>query len=64
MEQKDTVKRSIVKTLFFKIVTTSVTAFFTGIGTAILLHTILTAFYLLYERFWNRVKWGKLTLKQ
>lgn len=60
MQQKDTVKRSIVKTLFFKIVTTSVTAFFTGIGTAILLHLILTAFYLMYERFWNRIVWGKI----
>jgi uncharacterized membrane protein len=61
MAQKDSIKRSIVKTLFFKIVTTTITAFFTGIGTAILLHTILTIFYLLYERFWNRLSWGKIS---
>jgi uncharacterized membrane protein len=61
MQQKDTIKRSIIKTLFFKIVTTSVTALFTGVGTAIVLHLILTVFYLVYERVWNKIKWGKLT---
>ena len=56
---KDTVLRSIVKTFFFKVVTTSVTACFTGIGKAITIHLILTAVYLIYERIWNRINWGK-----
>ena len=57
---KDTVTRSIVKTFFFKVVTTGVTAFITGLGTALLLHAGLTLFYLIYERVWNQIKWGKL----
>lgn len=62
MEQsKDTVKRSVVKTIFFKLVTTSTTTLFMGVGDAILLHAILTAFYLVYERVWNRIKWGKVS---
>lgn len=60
MESKDTVKRSIVKTIFFKIVTTGTTTLFMGLGSAILLHAILTVFYLVYERVWNKIKWGKV----
>ena len=60
---KDTIKRSVVKTILFKIITTSITSFFTGIGTALVLHLILTAVYLLYERAWNNTDWGKETLK-
>ena len=63
METKDTITRSIVKTFFFKVVTTGVTAFITGLGTALLLHAGLTLFYLIYERLWNRIKWGKVLKK-
>lgn len=54
----DTLKRSIVKTILFKIITTSITAYFTGIGEAILIHLILTLVYLIYERVWSRINWG------
>ena len=57
---KDTITRSVVKTIFFKIVTTGTTTLFMGLGDAILLHAILTAFYLVYERVWNKIKWGKV----
>lgn len=60
METKDTVTRSVVKTIFFKIVTAGTTTLFMGLGSAILLHAILTAFYLVYERVWNNIKWGKV----
>lgn len=56
---KETTIRSIVKTVIFKIITTSITALFTGISGAILIHTILTVVYLLYERVWNKIAWGK-----
>ena len=61
---KDSITRSVVKTVFFKIVTTSTTTLFMGLGDAILLHAILTAFYLVYERVWNKIKWGKVTPKE
>ncbi len=57
----DTVFRSVVKTIFFKVVTTGTTTLFMGLGDAILLHCILTAFYLLYERVWNKIKWGRVS---
>lgn len=61
---KDTVFRSIVKTIFFKLITTSITAIFTGIGNAIMIHLILTVVYLVYERIWNRIGWGRITQKE
>lgn len=54
----DTVKRSIVKTIFFKIVTTSVTACITGLGKALIIHLLMTIIYLIYELVWRKIKWG------
>lgn len=56
---KDTFKRSVLKTIVFKIITTSITAIFLGWKGAILLHLLLTLVYLLHERLWNMIKWGK-----
>lgn len=59
--QKDSLTRTIIKTLFFKILTTSATVWITGmgIGKAVGLHIILTLIYLAYERVWNNIQWGK-----
>lgn len=58
---QDTILRSIVKTIIFKLITTSIIAYFTGIGKAIGIHLILTAVYLIYERVWCNIKWGTKT---
>lgn len=58
MKNNDSIWRTIVKTIFFKIGTTSITAYFTGWGGAIKIHLILTLFYILYERVWSRIHWG------
>ena len=60
MNCKDSVKRFIIKTILFKLITTSITALFTGVKGAILIHLILTVVYLVYERVWNKVSWGKI----
>jgi uncharacterized membrane protein len=56
---KDKVVRTVVKTIFFKIITTSATALIVGIKGAILIHLIMTAIYLVYERVWNKINWGR-----
>lgn len=57
----DTTSRSIVKTILFKLITTSITALYMGnIGKAVALHVILTVVYLVYERGWNRISWGRI----
>lgn len=56
----ETNTRSIVKTIFFKLITTSITAIYMGsIGQAVLLHIVLTFVYLGYERIWNKISWGR-----
>ena len=60
---KETIWRSILKTVCFKIITTAITAIFTGIGAAIGIHLILTVVYLVYERVWNKIGWGRITVE-
>lgn len=59
--EKDSLVRTITKTVFFKILTTSATVWITGmgIGKAVGLHIFLTLIYLGYERIWNNINWGK-----
>lgn len=58
--EKDTKLRTIVKTIGFKILTTSVTALVIGLKGAIFIHVLMTIIYLVYERVWNNVNWGKV----
>lgn len=52
--------RTIVKTISFKILTTSATAIILGsIGTAIFLHIVMTIIYLIHERGWNKIDWQR-----
>jgi uncharacterized membrane protein len=60
MNQKDTMKRTIVKTLSFKIITTTTTALIIGIKGAIIIHILMTLIFIFHERLWNRIKWGKV----
>jgi hypothetical protein len=61
---RETNKRSIVKTIVFKIITTSVTAMITGLGNALFIHALMTIIYLLHEWGWNKVNWGRIALKK
>lgn len=61
---KDKIARTIIKTVFFKILTTGATALILGsLKGAIMIHIVMTGIYLVYERIWNRIKWGKITEK-
>ena len=60
---KETKLRTVLKTIVFKILTTSITACFTGLSGAIKIHIILTLVYLIHERLWNNIKWGKKSNK-
>lgn len=52
-------KRTIVKTISFKFFTTTVSAFFMGIGNAIALHALLTVVFYVHERVWDKIEWQK-----
>jgi uncharacterized membrane protein len=55
----ETHKRTIVRAVSYRIVALLITALWTGLGDAIVIHLILTAVHYFFERLWLRVKWGK-----
>jgi uncharacterized membrane protein len=53
-------KRTIVRTVSYRIVALLITAIWTGLSDAVIIHVILTAVHYLMERMWLKIKWGKL----
>ncbi len=56
----ETHARTWSRAISYRIVATLITAAFTGLGTAILIHMLLTVIHYVMERFWLRVNWGKV----
>ena len=50
--------RTWTRAIVYRILATIITAFFTGLSTAIVLHIILTLLYYAHERIWLNVRWG------
>ena len=50
--------RTWTRAILYRIVATLITAAFTGLGTAVVLHVILTLVYYVMERAWLKIKWG------
>jgi len=53
-------KRTIVRTVSYRIIALLVTAIWTGLGDAIVIHLILTAVHYGFERIWLKIKWGRI----
>ena len=56
----ETHSRTWARTISYRIVATLITAAFTGLGTAILIHVLLTVIHYAMERVWLSVDWGKV----
>jgi hypothetical protein len=57
MESK---KRTVVRAVTYRMLALGITALWTGINAAVAIHIILTAVHYVHERFWLKIKWGKL----
>ena len=55
----ETKKRTIVRTISYRVVALLITAIWTGLNNAIVIHIILTAIHYIMERIWLGIKWGK-----
>jgi uncharacterized membrane protein len=53
-------KRTIVRALSYRIVALLITAVWTGLSDAIIIHVILTAVHYIMERLWLKIKWGRI----
>jgi len=56
----ETHKRTIARTLTYRIAALLITAIWTGLGDAVLIHIVLAALHYVMERIWLKIKWGKL----
>ena len=55
----ETKKRTVVRTLGYRVLALLITALWTGLGDAVLIHIVLATMHYFYERLWLKVKWGK-----
>ena len=53
-------KRTIVRTVSYRIIALLITAIWTGLSDAVVIHVILTAVHYALERIWLKIKWGRL----
>jgi len=56
----ETKKRTIVRAITYRIVALLITALWTGLSDAIVIHVILTAIHYVMERLWLKIKWGRI----
>jgi uncharacterized membrane protein len=56
----ETRRRTVARIMSFRIAALLITAIWTGLGDAVLIHIILTAVHYLFERVWLQIKWGKI----
>jgi len=57
--EMETRKRTFVRTFSYRLVALLITAIWTGLSDAILIHVILTIVHYLFERMWLHIGWGK-----
>ncbi len=56
----ETHKRTILRTISYRLIALLITAFWTGLGDAVLIHIILTVVHYWWERIWIKIEWGKI----
>jgi uncharacterized membrane protein len=53
-------KRTVVRTISYRIIALLITAIWTGLSDAVVIHIILTAVHYGLERIWLKIKWGRI----
>jgi uncharacterized membrane protein len=55
----ETHARTIVRTVSYRITALLITAIWTGLGDAIVIHVVLAILHYVMERVWLKIHWGK-----
>lgn len=55
----ETHKRTITRIILWRLIATGVTAIWTGLSGAVIIHLTLVFLHYLYERVWLKVHWGR-----
>lgn len=56
----ETYKRTLTRAVSYRLIALLITALWTGLGTAIAIHLVLTLIHYMHERVWLKIKWGKI----
>lgn len=56
----ETHKRTIARTVSYRLTALCITALWTGLGDAVAIHFVLAIVQYAMERAWLKVKWGRL----
>ena len=56
----ETKKRTVIRTVSYRIIALLITARWTGLGDAVLIHIVLAMLHYAMERMWLKIKWGKI----
>lgn len=55
----ETHKRTLARTLSYRLTALLITAIWTGLGNAVAIHFVLAIWQYLLERIWLKINWGK-----
>jgi hypothetical protein len=55
----ETRKRTLVRTLSYRLTALLITALWTGLGEAVAIHIVLAIWQYTLERAWLKINWGK-----
>jgi uncharacterized membrane protein len=56
----ETHARTVARTISYRIIAMLITALWTGLGNAVIIHIVLAAVHYIMERLWLKIKWGKI----
>ena len=56
----ETHRRTVARTLSYRVTALLITALWTGLSEAIAIHLVLTVWHYTMERVWLKIKWGKI----
>jgi hypothetical protein len=56
----ETHKRTIARTVSYRIAALLITAIWTGLTDAVMIHIVLALLHYLMERMWLKIKWGQI----
>ncbi len=56
----ETHARTVVRTISYRIIAMLITAWWTGLGNAVIIHIVLAVVHYVMERAWLKIKWGRI----
>jgi hypothetical protein len=56
----ETHARTVARTISYRIIALLITALWTGLGNAVIIHIVLATVHYVMERVWLTIKWGKI----